>query len=273
VPIGVYLPLGGAAAFGFLQNIFGDANFLIKRKSFLKIGGFWESVDVGYEDWQFLAHASMAGLKQQVIPEALYWYRVGGGGMLLTTQVYNSLMTVFQPYWQRIKGGFQQLLPYLYMLNLRNHGRASELSGHKHSEDALFELGQDVLSLNPENAFEGIKAHYQLFITNLDSGLLCEATGTDPILLLPEFQSPEAGSLIVSVCLEAPADTVCELFYLKDHSEDYSWKHCAALNVGKGLNSLIFKVDDLPIVSRLRLDPGFVEGVYKIHSIEVRQAF
>lgn len=273
VPIGVYLPLGGSAAFGFLQNVFGDANFLIKRKSFLKIGGFWESVDVGYEDWQFLAHATIAGLKQQVIPEALYWYRVGGGGMLLTTQVYNSLMTVFQPYWQRIKGGFQQLLPYLFMLNLRNHGRAGELSGRKHSEDALFELGQSLLLLNSENSFAGIRAHYQLFISILDSGLLCEATGTDPILLLPEFPSPEAGSLIVSVCLESPADTTCELFFLKDRSEDYSWKRCVALNIGKGLNSLMFKIDDLPIAGQLRLDPGFEEGVYKINSIEVRHTF
>lgn len=273
VPIGFYLPLGNSMACGLLQNSYGDANFLIKRQSFLSIGGFWESINVGYEDWQFLAHAAISGLRQQPVPEALYWYRVGGGGMLLTAHAYNSLITVFQPYWERVKGGFRQLLPYLYALNLKNHGRAAEVSGRNQSEDALFELGQPLLSLNPNNRFSGIQAHYQIYLQNLDSGLVCEAIGDDPILLLPEFPIPESGSLIISISIVGSFDTVCELFYLKDANEDYSWKHCLGLKIAKGLNKIMFKIDDLPIIGRLRLDPGYKKGVYQIRSIEVRHAF
>ena len=36
----------------------------------------------GHEDWELWARAVLNGYALQVVPEALYWYRLGGGGML-----------------------------------------------------------------------------------------------------------------------------------------------------------------------------------------------
>ena len=37
---------------------------------------------VFHEDWELWARAVLNGYALQVVPEALYWYRLGGGGML-----------------------------------------------------------------------------------------------------------------------------------------------------------------------------------------------
>jgi glycosyltransferase involved in cell wall biosynthesis len=67
--------LGDAAAAGLYFNMFGDANFLIKREVFKQLDGFTEDYGVGLEDHEFFARAVLEGRRLYVIPEALYWYR------------------------------------------------------------------------------------------------------------------------------------------------------------------------------------------------------
>lgn len=77
-----WLPLGAAAAVGLFKNCYGDANALIRRDVFKALGGFTEDRGVGHEDWELWARAVLRGFNLQVVPEALYWYRLAGGGML-----------------------------------------------------------------------------------------------------------------------------------------------------------------------------------------------
>ena len=77
-----WLPLGDAAVVGLFKNCFGDSAALVRRAAFVELGGFTEDGHVGHEDWELWARAVLRGYKLRLVPEALYWYRVAGGGML-----------------------------------------------------------------------------------------------------------------------------------------------------------------------------------------------
>lgn len=79
-----WLPLGPDLNIAGFNNCFGDANAMIKKDVFEKVGGFTEDYGLGHEDWEFFLKASLAGYKLQLVPEPLFWYRVANTGMLLT---------------------------------------------------------------------------------------------------------------------------------------------------------------------------------------------
>ena len=70
-----YALLGSCAEIGAFMNCFGDTNFIIKRDVFEKVGGFLPQ-RVVTEDWQILTRLVLQGYSIDVIPEALFWYRV-----------------------------------------------------------------------------------------------------------------------------------------------------------------------------------------------------
>src|SRR4029077_20957845 len=71
-----WLPLGGATAYGFISNKFGDTNMLVRKDLFHRLGGF---ANDGLEDWLFLSRAAMEGIEIDVVPEPLFLYRVWEG--------------------------------------------------------------------------------------------------------------------------------------------------------------------------------------------------
>jgi hypothetical protein len=70
-----YFPAGGPISQGLVDNVYGDANALVRRSTFLELGGFDPARGVGAEDWDFFARAALSGRKLEVVPEPLYWYR------------------------------------------------------------------------------------------------------------------------------------------------------------------------------------------------------
>ena len=109
-----WLPLGDAAAVGVFKNCFGDASALVRRATFEVLGGFTEDGGVGHEDWELWARAVLRGYKLRVVPEALYWYRVGGRGSMLAESIGGTRLAQAQrhanharnirPYLQRLRG-------------------------------------------------------------------------------------------------------------------------------------------------------------------------
>lgn len=79
-----WLPLGPDLNIAGFNNCFGDANAMVKKEVFDKVGGFTEDYGLGHEDWEFFLKASLAGYKLQIVPEPLFWYRVANTGMLLS---------------------------------------------------------------------------------------------------------------------------------------------------------------------------------------------
>lgn len=93
-----WLPLGPDLNIASFSNCFGDANALIRKEVFEKVGGFTEDYGLGHEDWEFFAKISLQGYKLQVVPEPLFWYRVANSGMLLSGNKTKNNYRSFRPF-------------------------------------------------------------------------------------------------------------------------------------------------------------------------------
>jgi GT2 family glycosyltransferase/glycosyltransferase involved in cell wall biosynthesis len=97
-----WLPIGGATAAGAFVNIFGDTNSLVRREVFRALGGYSEDYGLGNEDWELYAKAALAGYTHQVVPEALFWYRVIDNSMSRTTPRYANILRSLRPYLDHV---------------------------------------------------------------------------------------------------------------------------------------------------------------------------
>ncbi|MHB0889536.1 glycosyltransferase [Acidithiobacillus sp.] len=98
-PQQTWVPLAGPCVAGVQRNVFGDANALVLRDTFLSLGGFTED-RVGHEDWEFFGRACLAGIAMLAVPEPLFWYRLSTGGMLGTGDSYRDHRRSLRPYIQ-----------------------------------------------------------------------------------------------------------------------------------------------------------------------------
>ncbi len=75
------VPFGQDVIYGMFRNGFGDSNCFVRRDIWEKLGGFTEHFRVGLDDQEFFMRATLAGVRVDVLPEALYYYRLGGAKM------------------------------------------------------------------------------------------------------------------------------------------------------------------------------------------------
>lgn len=122
-----YFPPGGSLDLGFIHDSFGDANAMIRRSVFDKIG--FQIEDYGYtaQDWEFYTRATLAGLKLRIIPEPLYWYRSSSQGMYRTSHWYDNRLPILAAFR---KHGFAGL-DHLYHLVLSANVGTSEKESYK----------------------------------------------------------------------------------------------------------------------------------------------
>jgi len=97
-----YCPVGACVEAGVYENVFGDANFIIKKDSFFSIGGFKEDRDTSWEDWEFLARLTIAGYKLDVIPDFLFLYRYTPKGFSRVTSHYKNHNRVLRAYFENM---------------------------------------------------------------------------------------------------------------------------------------------------------------------------
>ena len=90
-------PLGPCLEAGWRINVFGDANFVVKKSVFVELGGFATDCSA-VEDWQFLVRLAFRGFRQIVIPESLYWYRHLPDSMMRTTDDLRFTRTILETY-------------------------------------------------------------------------------------------------------------------------------------------------------------------------------
>ncbi|WP_157210797.1 glycosyltransferase family 2 protein [Verrucomicrobium spinosum] len=70
-----YHAVGPCLEAGFLTNVFGDTNFIIRAEVFQKLGGFREIPGFSLEDWEFLGRLVHSGHDLDVVPQSLFYYR------------------------------------------------------------------------------------------------------------------------------------------------------------------------------------------------------
>jgi glycosyltransferase involved in cell wall biosynthesis len=114
----IWLPLGGFASPGLFNNVFGDANALIRKDTFDTLGGFTEDYGVGHEDWEFFAKAVLNGYKLYLVPEPLFFYRVQQNSMFRTGQTEKNHFRSLRPYLNQL--GIGGALGYALFLQTRN---------------------------------------------------------------------------------------------------------------------------------------------------------
>ena len=130
---GRYVPLGGCAAAGVFRNVFGGANGMIRRSVFDALGGYTELHGVGYEDWEFLAKAVLAGYELLPVPEGLYGYRITTDSMVRSTRQYANQCRKLAPYAHAVPEALRDLLPVIHsqqQVLLRVDGALAQAQTH-----------------------------------------------------------------------------------------------------------------------------------------------
>lgn len=125
----LWIPLGNAQGLGVFRNVFGDANALVRRRTFLDLGGFTEDYGLGHEDWEFFAKASLAGADLQLVPEPLFWYRVNAASMLRAGDSAADHARSLRPYWAGLPRGIGPVLAYASYLQRRPARAPASLPG------------------------------------------------------------------------------------------------------------------------------------------------
>ncbi len=98
-----YTPIGDCIELGWLFNVFGDANALIRRSVYEASGGFQSVPGYSAEDWELFTRLIWSGAKLQVVPELLFDYRVHGKSVMRTTSWERSLARIREVYQQQLQ--------------------------------------------------------------------------------------------------------------------------------------------------------------------------
>jgi len=90
-------PLGQCLEAGWRENIFGTANFVVKKDVFAALDGF-NTNRSAVEDWQFLVRLTIRGFRQIVIPENLYSHRLPPGNMTRPADEIRASLIILETY-------------------------------------------------------------------------------------------------------------------------------------------------------------------------------
>lgn len=91
-------PLGACLEVGLCENVFGDANFIIKKSVFEESGGFTVIPRVSWEDYELLARLVLSGKDLDVIPRPLFWYRHLNDSFSRVTSQYANQCRIVEAY-------------------------------------------------------------------------------------------------------------------------------------------------------------------------------
>ena len=175
-----FIPLGGSLDMGFLHDSFGDANAMIKRSVFDKIGFQYEEYGYTAQDWEFFSRTTLAGLKLRVVPEPVYWYRSSAKGMYRNSHWYDNRLPIIEAFKRHDFKG----LEHVYHLVLAQNVIESETRGYR--ENLLFSAGDkkylNLCDLDP-NSDEAMEL--MAWIAS------AEGRPDTAISILGTFQSPE----------------------------------------------------------------------------------
>jgi glycosyltransferase involved in cell wall biosynthesis len=142
-PIHTYLPMGACLEVGLFENVFGDANFVIKRNVFEALGGFREDRDTSWEDYEFLAMLNLAGYHQDVIPESLFWYRETPEGWSRNTDYYRNTNRVVRQYVANLPPYAKFLLEGISLPMARRAKEPEPTSPHQRIQPTILKVARE----------------------------------------------------------------------------------------------------------------------------------
>lgn len=110
--------VGANSASSLFSNPFGDSNMFAKVERIREIGGFSEYYRVGRDDHEFFVRASNAGLRLELLPVALYYYRINEKRIRHThINQYAGPARVAQTFSQPMSSQHAQMVRYAQSLS------------------------------------------------------------------------------------------------------------------------------------------------------------
>jgi glycosyltransferase involved in cell wall biosynthesis len=119
--------LGPAPDCGLTENVYGDANALIRRSLYFELGGFEDAPGIAWHDWTFFARAVLKGANLQVAPVPLLWYRVAANSMNRTSSEWRSAQSIIREYEEAMPPGLRHFPALLYGL-IKDPGLIEQLA-------------------------------------------------------------------------------------------------------------------------------------------------
>lgn len=92
---GIFKPTGGTIN-DFLFNNASIGTSLFRKKIWEEVGGYDESMKLGYEDWEFYIRVCKAGWNVHIIEEVLFFYRQNPNSMRI--EALNNYDTIVRKY-------------------------------------------------------------------------------------------------------------------------------------------------------------------------------
>lgn len=143
------------------------------------------------------------------------------------------------------------------------------------SEELVQELNgffnKSVLHYSLENDFSQASVSInQLSFQVSPLGLLVfAATGNDPYIVFPMFSAPRT-EIELYVRLTVPDSSSVEVFYATQSQPNFTASRRESVQVARGQNEIVIRINAEDPITQIRLDPGTVLGEYSIERLEVR---
>lgn len=93
-----YKPTGGPRVLGCLRNIYGDGNAVFRTEALRAVGGFETERDTSFEDWEVFVKLTNEGMRVEVLPDFLFYYRHRDAGFSRTTNGYRNHQRVLRQF-------------------------------------------------------------------------------------------------------------------------------------------------------------------------------
>jgi len=149
ISIGYRLFLGAAIVSGVFHNYYGQGSIFVRKDALLRVGGFATDDWRPCEDWEFLAKSALSGLRLEVVPKALAWYRVDIADVNGANGKGNEISHL-RPLLQPMPPIFRDLLKLSLMMRRQGDRAQYTYNGHQavYASDAeLMRVVQERLAI------------------------------------------------------------------------------------------------------------------------------
>jgi glycosyltransferase involved in cell wall biosynthesis len=149
ISLGYRLFLGAAIISGVFHNYYGQGSIFVRKEALLRVGGFATDDWRPCEDWEFLAKAALSGLRLEVVPKALAWYRVDIADVNGANGKRNEISHL-RPFLQPMPPVFRDLLKLSLMMRRQGDRAQRTDNGHQAalvSDAELMRIVQERLAI------------------------------------------------------------------------------------------------------------------------------
>lgn len=120
------------------------------------------------------------------------------------------------------------------------------------------------------NVRSWIAATEQLQLRTTEKGLIIDALGDDPQIIMTPISAGDADQLLLRLIVASPVESTLQLYYLPTGSPFYNEENSISRPLVKGDNTIYLRLNAQEITGQLRLDIGKLPGEYLLSSLEIR---